>query len=160
MRIFAGIKRFFMLDLVKDFRFREKVHMRWSDLDEMRHVNNAVYLTYFEQGRINYFSQAIHWDWRQTGLIQARAEIDYLIPLFLTDNPFLYIRTVKVGNKSLTMEHLIVDEQSHQANGKDRLIARGTVVLVAYDYHTQASTAVPEAERNKIMTYEKGLLVQ
>jgi acyl-CoA thioester hydrolase len=132
--------------------------MRWSDLDEMRHVNNAVYLTYFEQGRINYFAQGVGWDWRQTGMIQARAEIDYLVPLFLQDNAYLYIRMAKLGSKSMTLEHLIIDEKS-EANpgGKDRLIAKGTVILVAYDYKTQSSIAVPELERVKIINYEKGL---
>ncbi len=137
--------------------------MRWSDLDEMRHVNNAVYLTYFEQGRINYFAQGVGWDWRQTGMIQARAEIDYLMPLFLQDNAFLYIRTVKLGTKSMTLEHLIVAEQrgtdsEHHPSSQDRLIAKGTVILVAYDYKTQASIAVPALERVKIIHYEKGLL--
>jgi acyl-CoA thioester hydrolase len=148
-----------MLDIAKDFRFREKVHLRWSDLDEMRHVNNAVYLTYFEQGRLNYFRQGVQWDWQQTGMIQARAEIDYLLPMYLKDNPFLYIRTVKVGTKSLTLEHLIIDEQSQHPGGQDRLIAQGKVVLVAYDYHNQCSAPIPEPERAKIMNYEKGLLV-
>ena len=148
-----------MLETIKDFRFREKIHMRWSDLDEMRHVNNAVYLTYFEQGRHNYFGQAIDWDWRASALIQARAEVDYKIPLYLKDNPFLYIRTVKMGTNSLTVEHLIIDEQAHTPNGEDRLIARGTVVLVAYDIKTKGSVPIPESERAKISNYEKGLLV-
>jgi acyl-CoA thioester hydrolase len=147
-----------MLEIVANFRFREKIHMRWSDLDEMRHVNNAVYLTYFEQGRLNYFQQAIHWDWRQTQMIQARAVVDYKIPLFLKDNPFLYIRTVRLGNKSMEIEHLIVDEQSHHPKGEDRLIAQGTVILVAYDEKLQRSAPIPDSEREKIMNYEKSLL--
>ena len=32
------------------------VDVRYSDLDEQGHVNNAVFLTYFEQGRIGYFN--------------------------------------------------------------------------------------------------------
>jgi acyl-CoA thioester hydrolase len=31
------------------------VAVRYSDLDQQGHVNNAVYFTYFEQGRLGYF---------------------------------------------------------------------------------------------------------
>lgn len=31
------------------------VDVRFSDFDDQGHVNNAVYLTYFEQGRMGYF---------------------------------------------------------------------------------------------------------
>ncbi|MBP6731369.1 MAG: thioesterase family protein, partial [Chitinophagales bacterium] len=50
-----------MLNLEEEkakFRFKMKLDIRWSDMDEMRHVNNAVYLTYFEQARVYYFNEA------------------------------------------------------------------------------------------------------
>lgn len=142
-----------MIENLDKFRFREKIAMRWSDLDEMRHVNNAVYLTYFEQGRLNYFGQAIGWEWENAGIIQARAIIDYVMPLYLTDEPYLYIRCARIGNKSLELEHLIIDEKT-----TPRLIAKGMVVLVTFDYKTQQSIPVPDSEREKFAHYEKAML--
>ena len=36
-------------------RFVHEVHMRWSDMDAYRHVNNAAYLAYLEQARVSMF---------------------------------------------------------------------------------------------------------
>ena len=36
------------------FRFFIHVEVRFSDLDALNHVNNAVYFTYMEQARIHY----------------------------------------------------------------------------------------------------------
>jgi hypothetical protein len=34
------------------YEFFSPVHLRWADIDALQHVNNAVYLSYFEQARI------------------------------------------------------------------------------------------------------------
>lgn len=73
-----------MLNLEEEklkFRFKMKLDIRWSDMDEMRHVNNAVYLTYFEQARVYYFHEACEWDWKAIGAILANAHVDYLKPV-------------------------------------------------------------------------------
>ena len=43
-----------MLNLEEEklkYRFKMKLHLRWSDMDEMRHVNNAVYPLELTVGR-------------------------------------------------------------------------------------------------------------
>ena len=138
------------------FRFRRRVEMRWSDLDEMRHVNNAVYLTYFEQGRLYYFLEASDWDWAGTGMIQARAEIDYVRPLFLQNNPYLYIRTARLGRTSFEQHYLILDEQPEG----NRVIARGVTILVTFDYQQQQPMPLPPLARQRLLDYEKSNSVQ
>ena len=64
------------------FRFRHVEVVRFRDLDSLGHVNNAVYLTYFESARIAYWLHTT----KRTGLsaldmILARAEIDFRSPL-------------------------------------------------------------------------------
>src|SRR5215472_9756979 len=34
-----------------------RVEVRYGDLDVQGHVNNAVYFTYFEQGRVSFFAE-------------------------------------------------------------------------------------------------------
>ena len=43
-----------------DFRYSRTIEVRFRDLDGMDHVNNAVFFTYFEQGRVGY--------WRALGM--------------------------------------------------------------------------------------------
>lgn len=50
----------------RDFKHVTPLQLRFSDLDRLGHVNNVIYLTYFELGRINYFNavykEKINWD--------------------------------------------------------------------------------------------------
>ena len=123
------------------FRYSTEVLIRWSDLDAFQHVNNAVYLTYFEQGRIEYFTDnCIPWDWKNTGAILARAEIDYGAPLHFGDNAKIYIRCSRIGNKSVDFEYVIMKS----INPDDTLpVAWGKTVLVAYQYASGKSVELP-----------------
>ena len=46
------------------FHYYHPVEVRYSDLDPQGHLNNASYLTYFEQARINYIVQLGLWQGR------------------------------------------------------------------------------------------------
>ena len=41
------------------FKHKIKMNIRFSDLDAMGHVNNAKYLTYLEEARIDYLNNII-----------------------------------------------------------------------------------------------------
>ena len=45
-----------------------KISVRFADCDMMGHVNNAVYLSYFEEARMHYFAQMVdeNWNWKKT----------------------------------------------------------------------------------------------
>ena len=140
-------------ELLKPFRFRMKIEKRWSDLDEVGHVNNAVYLTYFEQSRVFYFHDTCRWDWKEDGVILANTHIDYIKPVLYADATFIYVRTIRIGTKSLEMEYIITNEDENDKI----LMSRGSSVLVMYDYKRQTSFAVPDRIRNQIIHFEPSL---
>ena len=39
--------------------FTHQVHVRWRDVDALDHVNNAVFLTYLEEGRDAFYAQIL-----------------------------------------------------------------------------------------------------
>ena len=53
--------------------YEKRIEVRWRDVDALRHVNNAVFLTYIEEARIAYL---LRFDARVTDMILARDE-DY-----------------------------------------------------------------------------------
>jgi acyl-CoA thioester hydrolase len=118
------------------------IHVRFSDIDVMGHVNNAVYLTYFEQGRMGFFNEAagIKWDWRRDGIVLAHNEVDYLHPILLNDQPIIDTWLETVGDKSLVFMYDLHD-------GQGKIYAKGKSVLVSYDYETQRTKTVPDQWR-------------
>jgi acyl-CoA thioester hydrolase len=135
------------------FKFKIKVNVRWSDQDEMRHVNNAVYLTYFEESRIHYFHQACKWDWNEIGAILANVNINYLKPVVFGNETFVYIRTSKLGTKSFEVQYLITSI----VNEVEELTTTGSSTMVVFDYKTNKSAVMPEHLRAQIMEFEPGL---
>lgn len=138
----------------KKFRFKMKLDIRWSDMDEMRHVNNAVYLTYFEQARVYYFHEACEWNWQDIGAILANAHIDYLKPVVFPNPTFVYVRTSKLGNKSFETRYMITSI----VNGVEELTTTGYATMVLFDYATNASVAMPDYLRDRIKNYEQAEL--
>jgi len=136
------------------FVFKMKVDIRWSDMDEMGHVNNAIYLTYFEQARVYYCQESCEWDWRELGVILANAHLDYVRPVVFPDPTFIYVRTSKIGNKSLVINYMITT----LVDGVEQLATTGYTVMVMFDYKSNQSMLVPDSIREKLRKYEKEAL--
>jgi len=119
-----------------------RLEIRFADIDVAGHVNNAVYLSYFEQGRMHYFKEVIgnSWDWKKYGIIVARNEIDYLQPVLLNDEVYVTAAIGEVGNKSFKMHmHIFKKKESQTVD-----CARGIVTVVCFDYEKQQTISVPE----------------
>ena len=118
------------------------INIRFNDLDSMNHVNNAVYITYFEQARMEYFAEIIglEWDWSSEGVLLARNEVDYKIPLLLHDDAKVEIWVSNVGTKSMEMSYRIIKKHK----GEWVTCTVGKSVLVSFDYKNQKSILIPE----------------
>jgi acyl-CoA thioester hydrolase len=137
-----------------EYKFFHPIEVRYGDLDPQGHLNNAKYLTYFEQARVMYFKHLALFDpdlpFTEIGVILADIHITYHEPVLWGAPVKVGVRTAKIGSKSLTVEQCVMDETTGQA------YASGTVILVAYDYHSHKTTPVPE-EWRKIITQFEGL---
>lgn len=120
------------------------IQVRFRDLDALGHVNNAVYLTYFEVARAAYFRR-LKEDWLERGhFILARAEVDFKRPILLEDSVEVGVRVVRLGRSSFDMEYLLL------ANGEEA--ARGKTVQVWLEEGRPAP--LPPAIRQRIEALE------
>jgi acyl-CoA thioester hydrolase len=111
------------------FRFRYPIDVRFRDLDAIGHVNNAVYLTYFEMARIAYWLHVTHRSQiSDLDMILARAEVDYRSPL-----AFGEAIEVGVGCTSLGRSSFVLELDAH-ARSDGRLVAECRKTLVYYDF--------------------------
>jgi len=137
---------------VADFRFFHPTEVRYGDLDPQGHVNNAVYLTYFEQARIHYLIQlglfSKDQSFMEVGVIIADIHIIYHSTTHYGDPVKVGVRTTKIGNKSFTTEQCLM----HNETG--RVMAGATVVLVTFDYEGLKPIPVPDEWRQKISQFE------
>lgn len=135
------------------FRHTTPLAVRFADLDAMGHLNHARYLTYMEQARILYVRDVCTWggDWSLLGMILARAEVDYKLPLAFGDSAVVYTRCSRLGNKSFDLEYVLLRQRPGE---EDVLASTARTVMVAYDYRSDRPIPVPESWRERILAYE------
>lgn len=126
---------------MEDFQAEVDIQVRFADTDALGHVNNAIYLSWMELGRMAFTDATLpDIDWKKTGFILAHVSIDYLEPVFLNDKVKVYMRAGKMGTKSVVLECLITKTDK---NG-ERPTAKGTNIIVAFDYKANKSVPIPE----------------
>ena len=89
------------------FGMADKV--RFGEIDALQHVNNAVYLKWFENLRILYFADRDIWsvDGKRPKVVLRSIGLDYIREIRLTDTYILTGRTTKLGTTSFTMEYAV-----------------------------------------------------
>lgn len=118
-----------------------KIQVRFSDLDVFGHVTNSVYLSYFEQARVHYFTHLLgkKWDWIENGVLLVKNTVEYHLPIFLTEQPTVEVSTEKIGTKSFTLNYRIFVGDSLKTTGQS--------TLVCFNAKKQESQPIPDKLR-------------
>ncbi|HZU87469.1 MAG TPA: thioesterase family protein [Anaerolineaceae bacterium] len=133
------------------FNLYVPILVRYGDLDPQWHVNNSRFVTFIEQARFEYLLKADLWDGEDffnLGLIVADQHIAYIGQIFMTQKIHVGVGVTRIGNKSLTFEYTIEDQDTGQA------LAKAETIMVAYDYHNHTSIPVSAEWRQKISSFE------
>jgi len=133
---------------IPGFTLTREIAPRFRDTDAMGHINNAVYITYLEVARQEYwraFSGDV--DYRRVPFILARVEIDFRSEALVSEVLDIGIRCDWVGNKSFAFGYQIRERSG-------RLVVEATTVQVCYDYVAKRSIPVPDDMRAQLERYE------
>ena len=86
------------------------IQIRFVDIDQLGHVNNAVYLTYLEVSRVPYFNSIVgKIDWLRRGIILAKAEVDYKTPILLNDQIKVKTWCSRIGSPGANPDTVWID---------------------------------------------------
>jgi acyl-CoA thioester hydrolase len=123
-------------------RFVHRVHMRWSDMDAYRHVNNTAYLAYLEQARVAMFFDRD--EGFTGGTVISRHEIEYLRPIVYHQQPLrVEVWIEKIGGARFTVRYEIFDERGSEAV----LTARAATTCVMFDFTRDRPRRLTDEER-------------
>src|SRR5690349_13279502 len=140
------------------YRFSKRIEVQFRDCDPLGHVNNAVYVTYFEVARFAYCGDALAFTPDMaTGplsFIIARVECNFRSQARLFDLLEVRIRLADIGRSSFTFEYEIVQVRD------DRVVADGRSVQVMYDYTRQQSVPVPDDFRTRAERFEQRIFAK
>jgi acyl-CoA thioester hydrolase len=126
--------------------------MRWNDLDALGHVNNALYVSYFEIARGGFMLKAVpEWDWSKHMFLIANVNVDFKSELLLTAvKPQVYVRTSRIGVKSFVLEYALTSQ-----DGDEIIVhATGSTTQIMFDTKARASIEVPDWVRKSLKDYD------
>ncbi|MFK0296078.1 acyl-CoA thioesterase [Streptomyces sp. NPDC090442] len=111
-------------------RYLYSCPLRWSDMDANGHVNNAVFVRYLEEARIDYMRRLAPGGGSAAfkgGSVVARHEVDYLRQLVYRPEPV----TVELWVKKISAASLTV---GYEVKDADTVYLRAATVVVPFDF--------------------------
>jgi acyl-CoA thioester hydrolase len=122
---------------LEDFPFRQTDNVRYADLDPNQHVNNAVYATYFETGRVmlvkdrsyGLFPPGLGW-------MLVRLDIHFRAELRWPGSIEMGLGVSKFGRTSVTFDQVVFSEGI--------CVASAQSVTVLFDENTRKPTPLTE----------------
>jgi len=111
-----------------DFPHRVTDNIRYADLDPQGHVNNAVFSTYFETGRVAMFRDPdLGIGVENATYVLVRQEIDFLHELRWPGDVEIGTALVELGRSSFTVTQTIFHGEVCAAAGRATLVMMDTL---------------------------------
>jgi len=136
-----------------EFRFFDRMRVRWAEIDAQKIVFNGHYLMYFDTAVAGYW-RALALPYAETmeqlggDLFVRKATVDYRASARYDDVLDVGMRCARIGNSSILFSGAVFRQ--------DQLLVTGELVYVFADPHTQTSRPVPGALRDAFNAFEAG----
>jgi YbgC/YbaW family acyl-CoA thioester hydrolase len=136
-----------------EFRFFDRLRVRWAEIDAQKIVFNAHYLMYFDTAIAGYW-RALAMPYAQTmeylggDLFVRKATVEYAGSARYDDVLDIAIRCGRIGNSSMLFTGAVFRG--------DEMLVSCELVYVFADPHAQASKPVPQELRDVLQSYEAG----
>ena len=126
--------------------YTTEIDVRFRDIDAMGHVNNAVYATYIEQARTEYYRDVLTADLSGTSTVLASLSIDFRRAVELTDGTVtVSIDVAELGRTSITM--------THEVRTGGQVVADAEATIVTLDPDSGEPTPIPDEQRSAMTSY-------
>jgi YbgC/YbaW family acyl-CoA thioester hydrolase len=137
----------------EEFRFAERLRVRWAEIDAQQIVFNGHYLMYFDTAIAGYW-RALALPYQATmvalegDLYVRKATVEYLGSARYDDIIDIGVRCTRVGTSSMLFACGVFRQ--------GRLLVSGELVYVFADPATQTAKPIPQALRSVLDSFERG----
>lgn len=133
-----------------EFKHVIPIQLRFNDADTLGHVNNSVYLNYYDLGKTSYFQSISGGSLTPNDIdvVVAHIEVDFIAPVFLTDSVAVQTTVERIGVKSFTLLQRIVCCNTNA----EKCVCR--TIMVGYDFKNNCSKVISDKWCQLIEQYE------
>lgn len=136
-----------------EFRFLDRMRVRWSEIDSQQIVFNGHYLTYFDTALAGYW-RAMAMPYHETmvslggDLYVRKATLEYLGSARYDDLLDIGMKCQRIGNSSIIFQSAVFRQE--------QMLVSGELVYVFADPLSQTSRPVPPQLREVLQAFEAG----
>jgi acyl-CoA thioester hydrolase len=121
--------------------------VRYGDTDRQGHVNNAVFATFFETGRVEMLYQPSHeFLSKDCSFVVAKSTLDLLAEIHWPGQVDIGTGIVRIGNSSL-----VIAANLYQ---RGQLVATSETIVVQVSNITKTSTPISEEVKQKLKVFQ------
>ena len=137
----------------RDFRFLERLRVRWAEIDAQHIVFNGHYLMYFDTAVAGYW-RALALPYHETmqsldgDLFVRKAEVEYRASARYDEVLDIGVRCARIGRSSILFEGAVFR--------REQLLVTGQLTYVFADPKGSGSRPVPDALREVFDRFEQG----
>ncbi len=142
-------------------RFKDKhtihtdITVAWADMDALQHVNNVVYLRYFEIARIDFLNKINLFDTIKPGGIGpviSENNIRYKRPVTFPDTLTVGITISDIKTDRFLMNYSVF------SHAQQAVTTTGSSLVVMFDFKTGQKAAISEPLLSALISHSQDLL--
>jgi acyl-CoA thioester hydrolase len=119
----------------------KRIEIRWRDLDGFGHVNNAVFLTYLEEARDEFYTGLLAWE-TVNRMVLRHTTVDFRRSLVQSDDLVdVSLKVLRIGSSSVVTEETVTSV----ATGEIAAVAES--VMVHCDQARERAEPFPDEAR-------------
>ncbi|WP_321479160.1 acyl-CoA thioesterase [uncultured Bacteroides sp.] len=132
-----------------EFHHTLPIQLRFNDIDKFGHVNNAVYFTFYDLGKTEYFASVCpHVDWGKDGIVVVNIEANFLSQILPSDNIAVETAVYEIGHKSFHLFQRVIQTETKEV----KCICKS--VMVTFDLEKNQSKELDEDWKEAICRFE------
>ena len=141
---------------MQTFKDQHPIHtditVAWADMDALQHVNNVVYLRYFEIARIDFLNKINLFDTISSngvGPVISENNIRYKRPVTFPDTLTVGVTISDIKKDRFVMNYTVF---SHAQNA---ITTTGTSKVVMFDFETGQKAPIAEPLLSALVSYSQ-----
>ncbi|RQU08064.1 acyl-CoA thioesterase [Burkholderia cenocepacia] len=133
--------------------FTQQIVVRYSDIDYMGHVSNAVYYQYLQDAYVKFMYGLLDAPFSERiSQITVKTVCEYIDQVRLGEVLNLRASVVRFGTRSFDIEYLLA-----RRDNDEHVVARGLSTHVTFDYANNVSIPLPGDLKAGVLAYQGSL---
>lgn len=128
------------------FKHRLPLQIRFTDVDVLGHVNNTVYLAFYDTGKAAFMTEILGREihWKDVDTVVANIDCAFMAPIFFGEDIEVLTTCTSVHEKSFRLLQMIRERNTEEVKSICE------TVMVSFDPSTQKAATLSDEWREKL----------